>query len=130
MNHTIATIRKFTTSNFTVLVTAEEDHDLDLSFDEDGSVARDLESGKLMAFCVKAAVLFRGAEIAAGYLGGCIYGSPAEFEDHRECGRQNKEWAARGDKGRCGSYFKDMISLAIAEARKEVAAMKSISLRA
>ena len=36
--YTLGTIREFKTRNFTVLVTAQEEDDLDLSFDDDGSV--------------------------------------------------------------------------------------------
>jgi hypothetical protein len=35
-------------------------------------------------------VFLRGKEIASDYLGGCIYKSLEDFEDHRECGRENR----------------------------------------
>lgn len=118
--YTLGTIREFKTANFTVRVTAEEDYDVDLSFDEDGSVREGINSGKFIVFCVKAAVYYRGSEISTDYLGGCIYKSLEEFMDHKECGKQNREYALQGKTGRCGSYFSDMIHTVIADACKEL----------
>jgi len=114
-------IRRFHTDRLTVTVEAQEDHDLDLSWDETGDVRRDLERGELQHFGVKASVSYRGAEIASDYLGGCIYARPKDFEDHRECGKQNRELAAKGETGRCGSYFSDMVHNVCSEARKFLA---------
>jgi len=119
---TLGTIREFKTKNFTVRVTAEEDWDTDLSWDEDGSVRKGLESGEFIAFQVSATVYYRGREVGADYLGGCIYKSIEEFMDHKECGKQNREYAAKGDPGRCGSYFSGMVHEAIKQARKELTA--------
>lgn len=112
------TIRQFKTKNFTVVVNAYEDCDLDLSWDEDEQTRKDLERGELVAFCVTATVYYKGSEVGSDSLGGCIDKSIDAFQDHRECGKQNREWAAQGKKGRCGSYFLDMIHEAIAQARK------------
>lgn len=119
-NNHIRNIRTFETANFKVSVDAEYDFDLDLSFDEDGSVLKNLESGKLIAFQVAVTVTHKqtGMELGTDYLGGCIYRSLDEFADHRECGKQNREYERKGDDGRCGSYFSDMIHSAIAEARE------------
>jgi hypothetical protein len=127
---TIATLREFNTRNFTVRVTAEPDYDIDLSFDDTGEVTEKLNSGEYLGFCVKAAVEYQGKEIATDYLGGCIHESFDAFMDHRECGKQNREYAARGEKGRCGSYFHDMIREVCSQARKEIATLKSVTLRA
>ena len=127
--YTLGTIREFHTPNFTVRVTAEEDNDLDLSFDDDGSVREGLESGKFMAFCVKAAVYYNGTELATDYLGGCIYRSIEEFMDHKECGRQNKIYAAKGEAGRCGSYFTDMVHTVCKEAREELHKLQNVRVR-
>src|SRR6267378_7463514 len=91
MQSKIGTIREFKTQNFHVVVDAVEEFDLDLSWDEDGSTRRGLENGTLIAFCARARVFLRGKEISSDYLGGCVYRSLAEFEDHRECGKQNRE---------------------------------------
>lgn len=117
------TIRQFVTPRFRVIVDAAEDYDLDLSWDDDGSTAKALAAGRLIAFAVRARVLHRasGAELASDYLGGCIYESFDAFMDHRECGRQNRQYAAEGKTGRCGSYFADMIANVIAEARLVIA---------
>lgn len=114
-------IRQFHTKNFTVAVDAYEDYETDLSFDEDGSVRKDLERGRLVAFFVEASVFYKGNKISSDSLGGCIYKSIEEFQDHRECGKQNREWSAQGKDARCGSYFKDMIHSAIREARQVLA---------
>jgi hypothetical protein len=95
---TLATIYEFRTANFIVRVDALEEIDLDLPWDDTGEVAEKLDNGQLVAFCAKAAVLFRGTEIGADYLGNCIYESFDGF---------------RHDSG----YFHDMVSLAIRSAR-------------
>jgi hypothetical protein len=120
MNGHIGNIRTIETANYRVSVDAYEDYDLDLSWDEDGSVREGLESGKYIAFCAKASVthLPTGIELADDYLGGCIYESLEAFMDHRACGVQNREYAAKGESGRCGSYFTDMIRTVIGEARE------------
>lgn len=123
-------IRAFRMKRFAVVVTAEPEYDTDLSWDETGETARRLDSGDLIAFQVKAAVYLDGNEIGADYLGGCIYESLADFMDHRECGKQNRMYARAGEAGRCGSYFAQMISEAIGEARKYVKALKPVYVRA
>ena len=121
------TIWSFKTANFRVAYEVmPEEECLDLSWDDDGSVREGLESGKFIAFQAKVAVydLTTGNEIGADYLGQCIYESAEAFMDHREVGRHNRAltadpWMyARGETGRCGSYFRDMVTVAIAEARK------------
>lgn len=118
MNSTMGTMRTFKTAQFTVVCTAEEEDSLDLSWDDDGSVAKGLDRGTLIAFCATVKVYWKGREVGSDYLGGCIYKSFDDFMDHRACGKQNREFEKQGVEGRCGSYFKDMIHEAIDEARK------------
>lgn len=114
----IGIIRKFRTENFTVVMEALPENDLDLSFDDTGEVAEKLDSGEYIAFVAHAYVLGpNGEKLAEDYLGGCIYESLEAFMDHRECGRQNREREASGETGRCGSYFTDMIHTVCQEAR-------------
>lgn len=120
-------IRTFQTDKFAVTVTAIEDNDLDLSFDDDGEVRRKLESGELEAFAVKAALYFRGEEIASDYLGGCIYESPAAFMDHRGIRRY---CPPGGKPGQCGSYFSDMVRGVISEGRKILSEIQRLHIRA
>ena len=129
MTKQIETIREFKTKRFTVRVRAVEDCDVDLSFDDTGEVRKGLESGKLMAFGVVATAYLDGAEVAQDSLWGCIYRSPSEFMDHKECGKQNKEYAARGETGRCGSYFSDMVTSVCRDARKAIEAMQTVHIR-
>lgn len=132
----IENIRTFNTANFKVVVDAVEDFDLDLSWDESEEVADKLDRGLLMSFGVVAKVYHKptGIELGNDSLWGCIYESTSAFMDHKECGLKNKELAASGETGRCGSYFKDMVSSAISEARKELQNIKAnlcnINLRA
>lgn len=91
----IGTIREFKTENFHVVIDAIEEFDLDLSWDEDGSTRRGLEDGTYIAFCARARVFLRGLEIASDYLGGCVYKSLEDFEDHRECAAQNRKMIKR-----------------------------------
>jgi hypothetical protein len=119
---TIGTIRTFKTANFKVIIDAVAEDYLDLSWDDDGSVARGLDDGSLVAFVARARVIGpHGVELASDYLGGCVYGSLEEFEDHRECGRANQQFKAEGKPGGCGSYFADMVSNVCRDARVEYA---------
>lgn len=113
-------IWEFKTANFRVVYSIAPEEDLDLSWDEDGATREGLDSGKYIAFVAKVAVYdcVAGCEIGADYLGSCIYESAEAFMDHRECGRYNRERASKGETGRCGSYFHDMVKSAVAEARK------------
>lgn len=111
-------IRQFRTRHFVIDVEAYEYTDLDLSFDADGSIRAKLDNGELVAFQVEVHVYYNGHKVGSDYLGGCVYESIEEFQDHRECGKQNRQWAAQGISTKCGSYFRDMIHEAIAQARK------------
>jgi hypothetical protein len=119
-------IYKFKTPRFTVEVRAFEDNDIDMSFDEDGRIARDLESGELVAFQVEARVLFTGGfgsdiELGADYLGGCIYESTRAFRDN--VGLRNYERKLSSELGKpahVGSYFSDMVREAIRQARENM----------
>jgi len=120
------TIRTFNTPNFTVRVEAQEDYDVDLSFDETGEVRAQIKSGELECFTVKASVEFRGSEIATDYLGGCIYKSPRDFMDHKGI----KQYVPPGGKaGQCGSYFSDMVRNVCIEAREAISDTQSIHIR-
>lgn len=127
--HHIDVIRKFKTPQFTVVVEAIEDDFLDLSFDDTGEVAEKLETGEYINFAVKASVYFRGLTIGDDFLGGCIYRNLDEFADHRICGKQNREYAAKGEVVRCGSYFHDMIRTAIKDARNTLSGMQKVKIR-
>ena len=124
-------MREFRTTNYIVRISAEEDFDLDLSFDDTGRVLKQLERGDLIGFVAHAEVIHTptGSVLGEDYLGGCIYKSFADFMDHRACGKQNRKWAKQGKEGRCGSYFKDMISEAISEARKNHSKLSAGKLR-
>ena len=128
-------IRKFETKHFRVIVRAEEEYDLDLSFDDTGEITRGLETGKYVAFCAHAFVVFKptGTVLADDFLGNCIYESFESFMDHKECGQQNREYAAQGINGRIGSYFTQMVANVCAEARNQFKQMQdsicSIRLR-
>lgn len=127
----LAIIRKFKTANFTVVMEALPEHDLDLSFDDTGEVATKLDSGEFVAFCAHAYVKGpNGETLADDYLGNCIYEDFDSFMDHRECGRANREYEAKGESGRCGSYFTDMIHNVCSEARLAMAKLASVKVRA
>lgn len=98
----------FRTKRFRVEMTAEDELDLDLSWDKTGEVAKGLEDGTYCVFCAKCVVYLDGCEIAADYLGQCIYESPDDFRDHV------------GARGAYGSYFRDMVETAVSEARDEI----------
>lgn len=114
-------IRQFKTRNFTVIITAEPEYDPDFSFDESGETEHNVRNGIWECFCAKVAVTCNGHELATDYLGNCIYADPMEFMDHKGRGR--------GKNAKYGSYFSDMVSTAIADARKELAKLATITNR-
>ena len=135
MAHSLGTIREFNTEHFRVIVDAVEEHDLDLSWDERGTVAEDINDGHLVAFCARARVITHtGIELASDYLGNCVYSDISSFEDHRECAAYTREQQAKGSTAVCGSYFSDMVRSVCAEARREYARIgaeiTSVRLRA
>lgn len=137
MSHKVGTMREFNTKQFRVVCDAIEENDLDLSFDENGSVREGLESGKFIAFVARVRVYFQGNEVGTDYLSGCVYESLDAFMDHRECGKQNAKRArqekrkgvAAGSLGRCRSYFHQMINEACAEARNTIKRQQSVRVR-
>ena len=122
-------IRKFETRNFTIIIDAIDDYDIDLSFDETGEVMEKLESGEYQSFAVRAKAFLNGNEIASDYLGGCIYENVGQFQDHRECGAQKRKLREQGSTAICGSYFADMVKTVCREARAVVRNMQSVKVR-
>jgi hypothetical protein len=47
-------------------------------------------TGDLIAFCARVRVFLNGQEVGADYLGNCVYKTLDTFQDHRECGLQNR----------------------------------------
>lgn len=101
--HKIGTIREFKTHNFHVIVDAIEEEYPDLSW-ADEETLHQLEIGSLVAFMARARVFLRGLEVASDYLGGCVYKSLEDFQDHRECGAENRKRIER--EGRFQIYRK------------------------
>lgn len=115
----LGNIWTFNTRNFVVSVDAFEDYDMDLSWDGDGSVREQLESGELIGFAVRAQVRHIPTGIESeDWLGGCIYKSLEEFRDHNR------------NAGQGGSYFADMVASSIAEFRKLAQKARSIAVHA
>ena len=116
------TLWKFATTRFSIVCTAEEEWDVDLSWDETGETAEKLASGEYVVFCAKVAVYLDGREVAADYLGQCIYDRSPDFVTaHRGPDPMNRNCTimrkVRGDISIC-HYFPDMVSIAVAEALK------------
>lgn len=126
----LGTIREFKTAQFRVVVDALEDYDIDLSFDETGETREKLESGEYIGFCARVRVLHDAlGEVSSDYLGGCIYASLEEFEDHRMCGKETRRLRSEGSSAVCGSYFSDMIRTAVSDARKALSDAKRVYVR-
>ncbi len=124
------TLWRFTTDRFTIVCTAEEEYDVDLSWDETGETLEKLNSGEYVVFCAKVAVYLNGREVAAAYLGQCIYADAADFATgHRDTDPMNRNCSimrkARGNVIIC-HYFPDMVSMAVAEARKALTNMPTL----
>lgn len=108
---------RFETKRFAVIWDVTPSSDVDLSWDETGETAENLDSGLWTAFDSRVRVFLDGVEIGSDYLGQSIYENPSEFRDH--IGLAVK---ARADGHNYGSYFTDMVRTAIDEARKHLCA--------
>jgi hypothetical protein len=123
---------RFETANFIVRATIEPDSDLDLSWDEDGSVTDALDRGLFQSFCTVVTVSTKdGIELGRDILGGSIYEKPAEFfSDYRSADPMNRNCSAmreaNGGNVVIGHYFPDMVRNAISEARKRLATMPKL----
>ncbi len=115
------TLWKFRTANFTIEVDAFADPDVDLSFDDTGEVRQKLRTGELTAFRTEARVTrWDGLVIGEANLGGSIYENPREFRDHVGLAIKSRR------EGRLyGSYFKQMVSDAVDEARKHIESLSA-----
>ena len=100
------TVWTFKTANFTIVLEFGPEDDLDLSWDDDGSVADGLARGTLFAFVARVAVKHNGYTIGEDYLGNCIYNSERDFMG--------------------GGYFRDMVCCAIADARRNLANLPTL----
>ena len=119
-------LREFKTAHFRVIADWTEDYDADLSYDESGETLRNVQSGKWVCMLVRVRVLHDTlGDLGVDYLGGCVYEKPEAFMDHKECGAETRRLRASGSNAICGSYFTDMISEAIGNARKEVLRLKT-----
>jgi len=95
------TVWKFKTARFEIGLEFGPDHDIDLSWDDDGTTREGLERGTLFAFTARVYVKLDGATIGEDYLGGCVYASERDFMRD--------------------GYFRDMVRCATAEARAHIA---------
>lgn len=119
MPNSLGTIREFRTANFRVIVDAIEEESPDLSWDDTGETAANIDLGHLIVFCARARVIHDElGELSADYLGNCVYESLPAFMDHKLCGVETRKLRAAGSQAICGSYFADMVATVCAEARK------------
>lgn len=112
----------FKTKHFIVEWTTTPDV-LDTSY-MDQELAKDckanVHSGKWKCFSSNVQVRVKGSNqlLASVYLGNSIYEKPAEFRDHFGMNANGQ-----------GSYFSDMVREAVAEARKNLPALKAQAKR-
>lgn len=112
------TLWQFRTRNFRVRLSCEPEQCPDLSWCDQETldqIARDDLGCYVMAVHVFGP---HGEELGADYLCGCVYSDPADFRDHI------------GARGAWGSYFLDMVSAAIEQARDNLGELSAIRLRA
>lgn len=100
------TIWHFNTARFSVHLECAHDPYMDLSWDEDGEISRQINAGTLDHLQFRVAVRMNGVLCGTDYLGGCIYADPMDF--------------------RVDGYFQDMVRHAIKDARKFIGAMPSL----
>jgi hypothetical protein len=107
----------FRTKNFVVRAYIEPDEDMDLSWDDDGEAKEKLANGEYTAFQTTVLVKYKGCELGADYLGGCVYADPNDFFT------EHYGIAAKSRRDGCnyGAYFPQMVREAIATARRRLA---------
>jgi hypothetical protein len=107
----IETIKVYKTAQFTVSVDAMEDEWPDLSWDESGEVAREIDNGDYLLFCARFRVTHQNlGVIAEDYLGNCIYSDMADFIKN-------------------SGYFADMVHNVCEAARRQLATMRIPAMR-
>lgn len=102
---------EFKTAEFTLTLSAEQDYELDLSWDETGETLAALESGRFVAFVARVRLEHDSGITADDYLGGCIYESVDAFRLE-------------------GGYFRDMVRAVCADMRASLARAGAVKLRA
>lgn len=122
MTRVLGIVRQWRTPNFRVIVDAIEEDAPDL--DDTQSIANGVRRGDFVVFCARARVFYHGHEIAADYLGNCVYKSLPEFADHIICARETRRLRAQGHESVCGSMFASMVREVIQEARKELTSIR------
>lgn len=97
---------RFETARLVVLGYAgQEDLDPVGAFDDDGETARDIQEGRVEWFCASVIVCNRDGDVLGrDHLGGCAYENASDFFKAEKRG-----------------YFGDMVRVAVAEARVEIA---------
>lgn len=117
MNYT--TVWTFRTSNFRVMLEAAPEQDPDFSFDETGKTADKVARGVWDCVAFRVRITGPGGEtLGADYLGNSIYADLMDFRREHI-----------GARGKWGSYFRDMVAEAVAEARRHVRQLQEIPLR-
>lgn len=121
------TMWSFSYGRFTLVAEIEPSQDLDLSWDEDGEVAENLDNGTYLAFDTRVSVWFKGVMIAQDWLCQSIYADPEEFfTSHRDPDPMNRNCsimrAAKGENVAICHYFPSMVHEAVSMARAWVAA--------
>ena len=95
------------------------------SFCEDEDIAN-VHNGVWEWFDSRVVVQFRdGTELGDDYLGGSAYVNVSDFRNHFGLAKKSRD-----DGTNYGSYFTDMVRAACGEARKRLAYMQAIRLRA
>ena len=106
----IYTAWTFKTARLRVALELHDCDDLDLSWDDDGSVRDGLERGVFIAFDASVVVKLDGREVGRDWLGQCVYRSADDFRYG-------------------GGYFPDMVSEAVADARRNIAKLRDFPMR-
>ena len=103
----MSTIRVFVRQNFSVIVDAMPE---ECAHDETSETRDKLDSGEWVIFCARVRVLCHDREVAAEYLGNCIYESFEAFAER-------------------GGYMRQMVNEACARARAELVAIRGVYVR-
>lgn len=112
------TLWTFRTANFKVELSCTDEPDPDLSWADEETLEK-LESGEFVNVMFRVRVLGpNGEELGSDYLGNSVYSDVSEFRREHV-----------GAQGRYGSYFRDMVSEAIREARRELRELHQVRVR-
>lgn len=129
------TVWEFETARFRVVLEIEPENCYQYDGDDKGGkIQAKIDDGEYVAFQSAVRVFLDGIEVGADYLGGSVYDARKVSEfwtAHRTSKPRYRNTLKNKARNTCiGRYFPGMVSEAIGEARKQIAKLGAVKVRA